>query len=145
MVSNSHLVPVCKLPWWVGVNVYLLCRYFLVQKAKEAKTVGILVGTLGAGKHATSLRFILCIVYCFSQISTKADYLVIIERLKTIMRQAGKKVCIPVTASCAVDDSVTSYLSLFRRCGSLIVYLEFTCLEMFQNCLILYLSVTVLL
>lgn len=25
-------------------------RYFLVQKAKEARTVGILVGTLGAGK-----------------------------------------------------------------------------------------------
>ena len=24
-------------------------RYFLVQKAKEARTVGILVGTLGAG------------------------------------------------------------------------------------------------
>lgn len=31
------------------IEVFMFFRYFLVQKAKEAKTVGILVGTLGAG------------------------------------------------------------------------------------------------
>ena len=100
-----------------------------MQKAKEAKTVGVLVGTLGAGKHATSLimvHFIVVFIVFLSLICTKADYLVIIERLKKIMKQAGKKVCMPVTASCTVDDSVTSYLNLFRRRGSLIMYLEFT-------------------
>ena len=43
-----------------------------MQKAKEAKTVGILVGTLGA-----------------------ADYLGAIQRIKTVIKAAGKKVCIP--------------------------------------------------
>ena len=28
---------------------YVVDRYFLVQKAKEARTVGIVVGTLGVG------------------------------------------------------------------------------------------------
>ena len=43
-----------------------------MQKAKEAKTVGILVGTLGA-----------------------ADYLGAIQRIKTVIKAAGKKVGIP--------------------------------------------------
>lgn len=29
---------------------YSKCRYFLVQKAKDAETIGIVVGTLGVGK-----------------------------------------------------------------------------------------------
>ena len=67
-----------------------------MQKAKEASTVGILVGTLGAGErereggreggwegdgvcgHSLSV----CV----------ADSLKMIERLKTILKQAGKKV-----------------------------------------------------
>lgn len=31
-----------KLGWW-------LCRYYLVERAKDANIVGILVGTLGVG------------------------------------------------------------------------------------------------
>lgn len=52
----------------MNVNRALGRRYFLVQKAKEARTVGVLVGTLGA-----------------------ADYLDMIERLKKLLKQAGKK------------------------------------------------------
>jgi diphthamide biosynthesis protein 2 len=52
----------------VTINKALGKRYFLVQKAKEARTVGILVGTLGA-----------------------ADSLKVMERLKTLLRQCGKK------------------------------------------------------
>ena len=33
----------------LNVNQMLRKRYYLIQKAKEANTVGILVGTLGAG------------------------------------------------------------------------------------------------
>lgn len=52
----------------INVNKALGRRYFLVQKAKEARTVGILIGTLGAG-----------------------DYMGIIDRLKHTLNQAGKK------------------------------------------------------
>ena len=41
-----------------------------MQQAKEARTVGILVGTLGA-----------------------ADYLGVIQRVKAVIKAAGKKVC----------------------------------------------------
>jgi diphthamide biosynthesis protein 2 len=34
----------------VQVNRMLMKRYFLVQKAKDADTIGIVVGTLGVGK-----------------------------------------------------------------------------------------------
>ena len=56
---------------WYGVHTHVCvhCRYYLVQKAKEARTVGILVGTLGA-----------------------ADYLGVIQRIKTVIKAAGKKV-----------------------------------------------------
>ena len=66
-------------------------RYYLVQKAKEARTVGILVGTLGAGVslliplHVQGVNR--CVVYIYT-----AEYLEIIERLKKILKQAGKKV-----------------------------------------------------
>jgi diphthamide biosynthesis protein 2 len=32
------------------VNKQLMRRYYLVEKAKDAMTIGILVGTLGVGK-----------------------------------------------------------------------------------------------
>ena len=54
-------------------------RYYLIQKAKEASTVGILVGTLGV-----------------------ADYVSMIERLKTVIKSAGKKVCLLSTYMCLV-------------------------------------------
>jgi hypothetical protein len=44
-------------------------RYYLIQKAKDAKVVGIIVGTLGVG-----------------------DYLSVVDRLKSVIKQAGKKV-----------------------------------------------------
>ena len=50
--------------------MWSVCRYYLIQRAKEAGTVGILVGTLGA-----------------------ADYLDMIEHLKRVIKSAGKKVC----------------------------------------------------
>lgn len=34
----------------------LLSRYFLVEKAKDANIVGILVGTLGVGKSSHQLE-----------------------------------------------------------------------------------------
>lgn len=43
-------------------------RYYLIEKAKDAQIVGILIGTLGV-----------------------KDYLDIIERLKKVLRTAGKK------------------------------------------------------
>ncbi|XP_065072175.1 2-(3-amino-3-carboxypropyl)histidine synthase subunit 2-like isoform X2 [Rhopilema esculentum] len=52
----------------LNVNKALMKRYFLMQKAKEAKTVGIVAGTLGV-----------------------ADYMSIIERLKNLLRKNGKK------------------------------------------------------
>ena len=52
----------------VAVNRMLNKRYFLVEKAKDARIVGILAGTLGV-----------------------ADYLVIIQRMKDVIKSAGKK------------------------------------------------------
>jgi diphthamide biosynthesis protein 2 len=51
-----------------NVNRMLGHRYFLIQKAKEAKMVGILVGTLGA-----------------------VDYLPMIDRVNEVLTTAGKK------------------------------------------------------
>ena len=50
------------------VNSILGKRYFLVEKAKDANIVGILVGTLGV-----------------------VDYIQIIERMKQVIESAGKK------------------------------------------------------
>ncbi|XP_019849452.1 PREDICTED: diphthamide biosynthesis protein 2-like [Amphimedon queenslandica] len=52
----------------LNVNQMLRKRYYLIQKAKEANTIGILVGTLGA-----------------------VNYLSMIERLKEILKAVGKK------------------------------------------------------
>lgn len=52
----------------LNINKYLMKRYFLIQKAKEASTIGIVAGTLGV-----------------------AEYLDVITRLKTLARAAGKK------------------------------------------------------
>ncbi|RCH78273.1 Diphthamide biosynthesis protein 2, partial [Rhizopus stolonifer] len=52
----------------VQVSRMLMKRYFLVQKAKDADTIGIVVGTLGV-----------------------ASYLNIIEHLKKVIKAAGKK------------------------------------------------------
>jgi hypothetical protein len=32
------------------------CRYYLVEKAKDANIIGILVGTLGVGMHIVNLN-----------------------------------------------------------------------------------------
>ncbi|KAI8993273.1 putative diphthamide synthesis protein-domain-containing protein [Pilobolus umbonatus] len=52
----------------VQVNKLLMKRYFLVQKAKDADTIGIVVGTLGV-----------------------ASYLNIIEHLKKLIKASGRK------------------------------------------------------
>ncbi|CAO3666153.1 unnamed protein product [Rhizopus stolonifer] len=52
----------------VQVNKMLMKRYFLVQKAKDAETIGIVVGTLGV-----------------------ASYLNIIDHLKRVIRASGRK------------------------------------------------------
>ncbi|XP_031570952.1 2-(3-amino-3-carboxypropyl)histidine synthase subunit 2-like [Actinia tenebrosa] len=52
----------------INVNKALMKRYYMIQKAKDAQVVGIVVGTLGV-----------------------ADYLEIIERLKKVLSIAGKK------------------------------------------------------
>ncbi|XP_052099458.1 2-(3-amino-3-carboxypropyl)histidine synthase subunit 2-like [Mytilus californianus] len=51
-----------------NVNRMLMKRFYMVEKAKDANIVGIVVGTLGV-----------------------ADYLKVIERLKSLIKQAGKK------------------------------------------------------
>ena len=73
--------------------------YFLVQKAKEAKTVGILVGTLGAGMICALIAYAYCTCICMYLSMTvssdqihPANYLAISERLKQILKDAGKKV-----------------------------------------------------
>nr|XP_057916899.1 2-(3-amino-3-carboxypropyl)histidine synthase subunit 2 [Doryrhamphus excisus] len=52
----------------VGVNRMLMKRYYVIERAKDAKVVGILVGTLGV-----------------------ANYLSIIQQLKETIHKAGKK------------------------------------------------------
>ncbi|XP_068702450.1 2-(3-amino-3-carboxypropyl)histidine synthase subunit 2-like [Montipora foliosa] len=52
----------------LNVNKALMKRYYMIQRAKDAQVVGIVVGTLGI-----------------------ADYLQIIERLKKVIKLAGKK------------------------------------------------------
>ncbi|CAO3623443.1 unnamed protein product [Mucor hiemalis] len=52
----------------VHVNKMLMKRYFLVQKAKDADTIGIVVGTLGV-----------------------ASYLNIIDHLKKVIKASGRK------------------------------------------------------
>lgn len=42
------------------MNKMLMKRYFLVQKAKDADTIGIVVGTLGVGKSHCSYFFSTC-------------------------------------------------------------------------------------
>ena len=59
-----------------------------MQKAKEASTVGILVGTLGAGEGGRK-GGMACVIIHYLCV---ADSLKMIERLKTILKQAGKKV-----------------------------------------------------
>ena len=51
-----------------NVNRMLMKRFYMVEKAKDANIVGIVVGTLGV-----------------------ADYLNVIERLKTVIKCSGKK------------------------------------------------------
>lgn len=60
-----------------------------MQKAKEARTVGILVGTLGAGTHARSLYGVETTLDIGNP---AANYLEIIDRLKKVLRLSGKKV-----------------------------------------------------
>jgi diphthamide biosynthesis protein 2 len=52
----------------VNVNKLLMKRYFMVEKAKDAKIVGILIGTLGV-----------------------ANYSDMLNRLKVLTKKAGKK------------------------------------------------------
>eukprot|EP00163_Fabomonas_tropica_P026907 TRINITY_DN5079_c0_g1_i3.p1 TRINITY_DN5079_c0_g1~~TRINITY_DN5079_c0_g1_i3.p1 ORF type:complete len:436 (-),score=61.07 TRINITY_DN5079_c0_g1_i3:252-1445(-) len=52
----------------VARNMSLMRRYYLVQKTKDAETIGLLVGTLGV-----------------------ARYLDVLERLKALVTKAGKK------------------------------------------------------
>ncbi|XP_067846180.1 2-(3-amino-3-carboxypropyl)histidine synthase subunit 2 isoform X2 [Heptranchias perlo] len=52
----------------LNVNRALMKRYYMIERAKDAQVVGILVGTLGV-----------------------ADYLSTIDHLKRIIKQAGKK------------------------------------------------------
>jgi diphthamide biosynthesis protein 2 len=52
----------------INVNRLLMKRYAMVEKAKDAQIIGILVGTLGV-----------------------SDYLQVISRLKTLIEAAGKK------------------------------------------------------
>ncbi|TWW71389.1 2-(3-amino-3-carboxypropyl)histidine synthase subunit 2 [Takifugu flavidus] len=52
----------------VNINRALMKRYYAIERAKDARVVGILVGTLGV-----------------------ADYLSIIQQLKETLRRAGKK------------------------------------------------------
>lgn len=51
-----------------NVNRMLMRRYYLIEKAKDARIIGILVGTLGV-----------------------VDYLAVIQRMKELVRAAGKK------------------------------------------------------
>ena len=55
-------------PQTLNVNQQLMKRYYLIEKAKDARLVGILVATLGV-----------------------ANYLDMIERLKATIKAAGKK------------------------------------------------------
>lgn len=52
----------------MSVNKALMRRYYLVEKARDAKIVGIVVGTLGV-----------------------SDYMTVIQHLKNIIKRAGKK------------------------------------------------------
>ncbi|KAJ7380295.1 Diphthamide biosynthesis protein 2 [Desmophyllum pertusum] len=52
----------------LNVNKALMRRYYMIQRAKDAQVVGIVVGTLGV-----------------------ADYLKVIERMKQVIKLAGKK------------------------------------------------------
>ncbi|XP_028408526.1 2-(3-amino-3-carboxypropyl)histidine synthase subunit 2-like [Dendronephthya gigantea] len=52
----------------LSVNRLLMKRYYLIERAKDARVVGILIGTLGV-----------------------ANYLTILQRIKKILRQCGKK------------------------------------------------------
>lgn len=66
---------------------YSKCRYFLVQKAKDAETIGIVVGTLGVGKLNANNRN-----YTNSNNGDfVASYLNIIDHLKRIIRASGRK------------------------------------------------------
>jgi len=52
----------------VNINKMLMKRYYKIEKAKDARIVGILVGTLGV-----------------------ANYMEILNRLKSLIKKAGKK------------------------------------------------------
>ena len=46
------------------------CRYFLVEKAKDANIIGILVGTLNVGVIYLFLVFIIYHLYCYDLVAT---------------------------------------------------------------------------
>lgn len=65
--SYNPLIKVAQ-PEALRLNRYLMKRYYYIEKTKDAKLIGILVGTLGV-----------------------ADYLSIIQHLRELIIEAGKK------------------------------------------------------
>lgn len=66
-ISYNPETKTSKVNAW-NLNRQLMKRYYLIERARDAKRVGILVGTLGV-----------------------KDYLTVIDRLSSIIRAAGKK------------------------------------------------------
>ncbi|KAJ8305915.1 hypothetical protein KUTeg_016460 [Tegillarca granosa] len=58
----------CARKETINVNKMLMKRFYMIERAKDAKIIGIVVGTLGV-----------------------ADYLQVIDRLKKLIKTAGKK------------------------------------------------------
>ena len=67
------------------VSRTLARRFFLMEKAKNASIVGIVVGTLGVGKHPSC-----CLVANLSALPA-ANYLDVISHMKRLISAAGKK------------------------------------------------------
>ncbi|CAD6212339.1 unnamed protein product [Miscanthus lutarioriparius] len=86
-------------------------RYYLVEKAKDANIIGILVGTLGVGMHIVNLnikssyanveglldcdlnyeKHLNFVMRCIALLDDAAGYLHIIEQMKELIKTAGKK------------------------------------------------------
>lgn len=59
---NCHLSFKTSLVQLSTSSIDVLCRYYLVERAKDANIVGILVGTLGVGMFLSCLWFFFCVI-----------------------------------------------------------------------------------
>eukprot|EP00049_Salpingoeca_infusionum_P019323 m.361384 g.361384 ORF g.361384 m.361384 type:complete len:576 (+) comp19562_c0_seq1:294-2021(+) len=88
----------------VNVNRQLMKRYFLIQKAKDAQTIGLLVGTLGSADYYGMLRRLQALV----RASGKKDYTMLVGKINPAKLANFAEVDLYCLVACAENSLVDS-------------------------------------